>query len=223
MAALLDFARANPGRLSYPRPPAFVGTTFLKQALVELNTDRTSLYKPVTPEALAAAAAPLWAWLDALHPHLWRAGKQFPASPAAIRQMVADGELMIALSFNPNEAANEIAAKRQADTVYAWQMAGGAIGNTHFLAIPFNANAKEGAQVFINFMMSPLAQARKADIAVWGDPTVLAMDKLPAAERARIGTKPAPGQVEQTVPVILEPHGSWVDPLEREWLRRYGQ
>ena len=223
MAALADFARANPGRLSYPRPPAFVGTTFLKQALVELNAARTALYKPVTPEALAAAAAPLWAYLDALHPHLWRAGKQFPANPAAIRQMVADGELMIALSFNPNEAANEIAAKRQADTVYAWQMAGGAIGNTHFLAIPFNSSVKEGAQVFINFMMSAQAQARKADIAVWGDPTVLAMDKLPAVERARFGSKPAPGQVEQTAPVILEPHGSWVDPLEREWLRRYGQ
>jgi putative thiamine transport system substrate-binding protein len=56
MAALLDFARAHPGRLSYPRPPAFVGTTFLKQALVELNTDRAALYKPVTPEALAAAS-----------------------------------------------------------------------------------------------------------------------------------------------------------------------
>lgn len=223
MAALLEFARANPGRLTYPRPPAFIGTTFLKQALVELNPDRAALYKPVTPEALATASAPLWAWLDALHPQLWRAGKQFPQSPAAIRQMVADGELMIGLSFNPNEAANEIAAKRQADTVQAWQMANGAIGNTHFLAIPFNASAREGAQVFINFLLSPEAQARKADIAVWGDPTVLAMDKLPPAERARFARPPAPGQVTQTVPVILEPHGSWVDPLEREWLRRYGQ
>jgi putative thiamine transport system substrate-binding protein len=24
------------------------------------------------------------------------------------------------------------------------------------------------------------------------------------------------------MPTILEPHGSWVDPLEKEWLRRYG-
>lgn len=223
MAALADFARANPGRLTYPRPPAFIGTTFLKQALVELNADRSALYKPVTSDAFAPATAPLWSYLDALHPHLWRSGRQFPATPAAIRQMVADGELMIALAFNPNEAANEVAAKRQAETVYAWQMAGGAIGNTHFLAIPFNANAKEGAQVFINFLLSPEAQARKADISVWGDPTVLALDKLPASERARFGTRPAPGQVEQTVPVILEPHGSWVEPLEREWLRRYGQ
>jgi putative thiamine transport system substrate-binding protein len=102
-------------------------------------------------------------------------------------------------------------------------MAGGAIGNTHFLAIPFNAKAKEGAQVFINFMLSPRRRRARPTSPVWGDPTVLALDKLPAAERARFGSQPAPGQVEQTVPVILEPHGSWVDPLEREWLRRYGQ
>jgi putative thiamine transport system substrate-binding protein len=224
MAALLDFARAHPGRLTYPRPPAFHGTTFLKQALVELNTDRAALYKPVTPEALAAASAPLWAYLDALHPHLWRAGRQFPASPAAIRQMVADGELMIALSFNPNEAANEIAARRLAATVYSL-----ADGRRHHRqhalpGHPVQCPRQRGrAGVGINFLLSPLAQARKADIAIWGDPTVLALDKLPAAERARFGSQPAPGQVEQTVPVILEPHGSWVDPLEREWLRRYGQ
>ena len=223
MAALADFARANPGRVSYPRPPAFVGTTFLKQALLELNTDRAALYKPVTTDALSKAAAPLWSYLDSLHPHLWREGRQFPQTPAAIRQMMADGELMIALTFNPNEAANEIAAKRLGDSVHAWQMMNGSIGNTHFLAIPFNAAAREGAQVFINFLLSPEAQARKADIAVWGDPTVLAIDKLPAAERARFGNRSLAGQVDKPAPVLLEPHGSWVDPLEREWLRRYGR
>jgi putative thiamine transport system substrate-binding protein len=223
MAALADFARVNPGRVTYPRPPAFVGTTFLKQALVELNADRSALYQAVTQQALAQAAAPLWRYLDALHPALWRAGKQFPQSPAAMRQMMADGELMIAMSFNPNEAANEIAARRLPDSVYSFQPAAGAIGNTHFLAIPFNARTKEGAQVMIDFMLSPEAQARKADIAVWGDPTVLALDRLPAADRARFTARPAPGQLEQAVPVILEPHGSWVEPLEREWHRRYGQ
>ncbi len=222
MVALADFARANPGRVSYPRPPAFVGTTFLKQALLELNTDRSALYRPYTQEAMIRAAAPLWTYLDALHPHLWRAGKQFPQTPAAIRQMMSDGELMIALTFNPNEAANEILARRQADSVYAWQMAAGSVGNTHFLAIPFNSSVAQGAQVFINFLLSPEAQARKADLAVWGDPTVLSLDKLPAAERPRFTATAMPGQVEAPAPVILEPHGSWVDPLEREWLRRYG-
>ena len=223
MVALLDFAKANPGRVTYPRPPDFHGVTLLKQALVDLNSDRTSLYKPVTPDTFAKAAAPLWTYLDALHPHLWRAGQQFVQSAAAMRQMMSDGELLLAFTFNPNDAANEILAKRMTDTVYSFQLAGGTIGNTHFLAIPFNAKAKEGAQVFANFLLSSEAQGRKADITVWGDPTVLAVDKLPANERARFAAKPLPGQVEQVMPTLPEPHGSWVELLNKEWLRRYGQ
>ena len=222
MAALLDLARTHSGRLSYPRPPDFHGTTFVKQALLELTPDRTVLYRPFSTPAMPAVTAPLWSYLDALHPHLWRAGKQFPNNAAAIRQMMSDGELLLALTFNPNEAANEIAARRLADTVYSFQLAGGTIGNTHFVAIPVNARAKEGAQVVANFLLSAAAQARKADIAHWGDPTVLALDKLPAPERALFSAAPLPGQLAQTLPTLPEPHGSWVDPLEKEWLRRYG-
>jgi putative thiamine transport system substrate-binding protein len=222
MAELAAFAKANPGRVSYPRPPQFLGTTFLKQALVDAATDRSALYKPMNQEAFNRLSAPLWQYLDALHPHLWRQGKAFPATPAAMRQMVADGELWIGMTFNPNEAANEIAAKRLGANFKSWQLSGGTIGNTHFLAIPFNANAKEGAQAVINFMMSPAAQARKAALNVWGDPTVLALDKLSAADRARFTGAAVPGQVTQSAPVIPEPHGSWVEPLEREWAKRYG-
>lgn len=223
MAVLLEFARAQPGRVTYPRPPNFHGTTFLKQALLEATPDREPLYRPVTAAALERAAAPLWSYLDALRPHLWRGGRQHPQNAAAMRQMMADGELLVGLSFNPNEAANEIAARRLAPTVYSWQNDKGSVGNTHFLAIPVNASAPEAAQVVIDFMLSPEAQARKADIEVWGDGSVLAIDRLPAAERERFAGRKWPGQVERPAPVLLEPHGSWVEPLEREWLRRYGQ
>lgn len=218
----LAFARAHPGRLSYPKPPAFIGTTFLKQVLLEHSADRGALYRPHDSATFAGVTAPLWAYLDQLHPHLWRGGRQFPGTPAAIRQMLADGELWIALAFNPNEAANEIAARRLPESVYAWQFPAGTIGNTHFLAIPFNANAKDAAQVVANFLLAPTAQGRKADISVWGDPTVLAVDRLPAAEREAFAGAVQPGQVRNPAPVMLEPHGSWVDPIEREWTRRYG-
>jgi putative thiamine transport system substrate-binding protein len=99
----------------------------------------------------------------------------------------------------------------------------GTIGNTHFLAIPFNAQAKEGAQVVIDFLLSPQAQARKADIAIWGDPTVLAVDRLPAAQRALFTRTVRPGMVEHGAPAWPEPHASWVPAIEREWTRRYGQ
>lgn len=223
MAALLEFAKANPGRVTYPRPPDFLGTTFLKQALLESTADRKPLDTPHVPAAFAAATAPLWTYLDALRPHLWRAGRQHPANAAAIRQMLADGELLLGLTFNPNEAANEIAAGRLPASVYSWQNERGSVGNTHFLAIPVNASAPEAAQVVIDFMLSPEAQARKADIDVWGDGTVLAVDRLPPEQRQRFTSARRPGQVELSAPVLLEPHGSWVDPLEREWQRRYGR
>lgn len=221
-AELLALARQQPGRISYPRPPAFHGTTFVKQALIEHTTNAAALARPFTPAAFAATTAPLWAYLDALHPHLWRGGKQFPASAGAIRQMVSDGELLIGITFNPNEAANEIAARRLPASTTSWQFAKGTVGNTHFVAIPYNASARAGAMVVANFLLSPKAQARKADIQHWGDPTVLDVAKLSAAERALFNAAPLPGQVQQTAPALPEPHSSWVDPLEKEWARRYG-
>ena len=140
-----------------------------------------------------------------------------------MRQMLADGELFISLTFNPNEVANQIVAKTLPASVQAFQFKGGTLGNTHFLAIPFNARAKEGAMVLINFLQSPVAQARKADIRHWGDPTVLALDKLTPEERAAFtDASNVPGAVRAPQAVIPEPHGSWVDPLEQAWLRRYG-
>ena len=222
MAELLALARTQPGRISYPRPPEFMGTTFIKQALIEHAPDVPALSQAVTAQALQTQAAPLWRFLDALHPHLWRGGKQFVPSAAALRQMMADGELLLAITFNPNEAANEIAAKRLPATVQTWQFAKGTIGNTHFVAIPYNAPSKAGAQVVANFLLSPAAQARKADIDVWGDPTVLDVARLPAAERTRFESATRPGQLRQSAPALPEPHASWVDALEKEWTRRYG-
>ena len=224
MAALLEFARANPGRVTYPRLPDFHGTSFVKQALVELQPGpRAAVPSGHRRRALASATAPLWTYLDALHPHLWRAGRQFPQNAAAIRQMMSDGELLIALTFNPNEAANEIAAKRLADSVYSFQFSRGTIGNTHFLAIPVNARAREGAQVVANFLLSPAGAGAQGRHRPMGRP-----DRAGAGQAQRGRPRPlqrrrrCPGSSSKAMPTILEPHGSWVDPLEKEWLRRYG-
>jgi putative thiamine transport system substrate-binding protein len=222
--ALLAFAKKNPGRVTYPKPPQFLGTTFLKQILIDLTStsNRGAFYRNHDVTTFNRITQPLWQYLDALHPHLWRNGKQFPANAAAVRQMMADGELSLAFTFNPNEAANEIAAGRLPNTVASYQFDSGTIGNTHFLAIPFNSKVKEAAQVVANFLLSPVAQARKGDIKVWGDPTVLSPAKMNAQDAALFNTARAPGQVDKFAQVIPEPHGSWVDPLEKEWLRRYG-
>ncbi len=222
MMALLDFARANPGRVTYPAPPDFHGTTFVKQALAETVGTRAVLGQPVSKAQFAELSAPLFAYLDQLHPHLWREGQQFPPSQAQVKQMLADGEVLMALTFNPNEPANLVAAGELPATTVAWQNSGGTIGNTHFVAIPVNARSQAGAQVVADFLLSPEAQARKADLKVWGDPTVLDLAKLSENERAAFPSGSAPGAVRLPAPVIPEPHGSFVPLIEASWLERYG-
>ena len=223
--SLAGWIEENPGRFTYPQPPDFIGTTFLKQLLVDLTPDPAVLAEPATPENFESAAAPLFAWLDAAHPHFWRDGHAFPRDYGSLRRLLGDGEVDIAFAFNPADASSAVANGELPDTVRSFVFHGGTLGNTHFVAIPFNANAAAGAMVFANFLMSPEAQAHKQDPAVWGDPTVLAVDRLAAEDRARfdalsLGVATLPP--DALGPTLPEPHPSWVERIEHEWARRYG-
>lgn len=224
--ALLEWARAHPGKFTYPAPPDFIGSTFLKQAMLSLHKGDAALFsQPVTPEAFGPATAPLFAYLDALHPFLWRKGKAFPNNGPAQRQLLADHEVWLTMAFNPAEVRNAIAAGQLARTAKSYAFETGSIANAHFLAIPYNANAAAGALVVINFLLSPEAQARKADSRIWGDASVLALDRLTPEDRARFAAlgDHAELAIWQTAgPILNEPHPSWMEALEAEWLRRYG-
>jgi putative thiamine transport system substrate-binding protein len=226
MTQFLVWATAHPGRFTYPAPPDFTGSTFLKQALYGLVADRDALQRLAADESFATVTAPLWQWLDRLHPQLWRGGRTFPQNDQTQRQLLDDGEIDISLSFNPGEASSAIAQGLLPATVRTYVLDGGTIGNTHFVAIPFNASAKEAAMVVADFLLSPEAQLRKQDPSVWGDPTVLAMDKLGPADRARFAALPlgvATLSPAELGPALLEPHPSWMTRLEAEWRRRYAK
>ena len=222
---LLDWAKANPGRFSYPQPPDFIGSSFLKQILSELVADRSVLLEPVVEAEFAAVTKPLFDYLDQLHEVMWRSGQAYPQNYPAMKQLLADGELDIIFAFNPAEASSAIANGELPDTVRSFTFPGGTLGNTHFVAIPYNAAAKAGALVLADFLISPEAQTRKQDPKVWGDPTVLAIDKLPEdaqASFAALDLGVATLRPDELGPAIDEPHPSWMERLEAEWKRRYG-
>jgi putative thiamine transport system substrate-binding protein len=126
------------------------------------------------------------------------------------------------MGFNSAEASRAIASGEFAATVRSLRFSAGALSNSHFVAIPVNARAREAAMVVGNFLVSPAAQARKADERHWGDATVLAVARLPPLERALFtGLKAGPATLPPTGPVLDEPHPSWMTGLEREWARRY--
>ncbi len=225
ITALGEWAEEHQGRFTYPRPPDFLGLTFLKQALVALAPDPALLARAPTDAAYQKATEPLWVYLDALTPNLWRGGRAFPANTNQLKQMMADGEIDIAFSFNQSEASAAIANGELPDTVRSYVLEGGTIANANFVAIPYNAKAKEGAMVLANFLMSPEAQARAQDPAVLGNFTVLDMDALDPADRARFEVLDlgiATLSPEALGTPLDEPHPAWMERLEADWLARYG-
>ena len=225
MPDLLAWAEATPGRFTFPQPPDFLGATFMKQALYGLVEDTDVLLSPAGEADYEGVTAPLWAFMEDLTPNLWRSGRAYPQSGPRQIQMMADGEIDLAISFSPGEASAAIANFELQDTVRTYVMEGGTIGNASFVAIPYNASAKAGAMVLANFLMSPEAQAKKQDPEVWGAGTVLALDKLPAEERARFDALElgiatlAPDELGSALP---EPHPSWMVRIEEDWTARFG-
>lgn len=226
--ALMEFVKGD-GRFTYPAPPAFHGTTFIKQLLIELGAGSEAslqaLANDVSESDFDSVTAPLWAYLDEFHPLLRGGGKSWPTSGEMTRQLLDDGEIDIALSFNPNEATAAVKGGQLPDTVRTYVFENGTIGNTHFVTIPWNANAKAAAMVTANFLISAEAQARKADPEFWGEPTVLDVSTLEASDRALfegidLGVWALPIGAGS---VLAEPHASWANALEQAWLERYGQ
>ncbi|MFT7313340.1 MAG: putative thiamine transport system substrate-binding protein [Paraglaciecola sp.] len=202
---LLTTAKQHPQRISYPRPPEFHGTTFLKQLLIDLSAQDPRLYEAATPVAQKALLPMLWAYLDQLHPLLWQQGRAFPSSNTEQMALFAQKQLAIAVSFNPNQIAKDQAAgliPADAKRLFFTQ---GAITNSHNLAIPKGAQNPDAAKVVINFLLSEQAQIQKLQ-GSWGDPAVIRSLLDPAS----------------TLPAHQELHSSWQQIIEDRWQQRYG-
>lgn len=222
--AMLDWAKRHPGRLAHPNVRNFLGVTFLKQALYELTGDPALLQQPATDENFAAVTAPLWAWYDALRPLLWRAGREFPENGPAAVQLLNDGEIDVTLAFDPAIAASSAVTGLLPKSARVAVLEKGTIGNTSFVAIPFNAAHKEAAMVVANLLLDPEAQARAQNIELLGSFSVLDVERLPAADKKRFADLPKSPALPTSAElgkVLLEPHASWMTRIVAEYQKRY--
>ncbi len=222
---IAEWAIANPGRFTYPQPPDYLGVTFLKQVLYGTIADPAALQRPVTERTYADLTAPLWSYLDRIHPALWREARAFPANEPALGQLLADGEIFLSFAFNPGRASAEIAAGNLSDSIRTFTLHGGTIGNASFVAIPFNAAHQAGAQVIANLLLDPEVQARAQDPAVLGFQTVLDVQALTPADKSRFDALDlgvATLSPAQLGPALLEPHASWATRIAEDWAVRYG-
>lgn len=220
-AELKAWVLAHPGRFTYPQPPDFTGSAFVRQVFYA-TTGGHGQYMQGLDRALYAANAPkTWAWLNEVAPALWRQGRTYPKDSAALDTLFARGEIDMCMSYHPAHAQMKILEKTYPDTVRTFVMQEGTISNTHFTAVPFNAPNKAGAMVVADFLMSPEAQLSKYLPANWGDLPALDAGRLPAdmagayaAVDLGAATLPADVLAAAAVPEIPS---EYLELLEKDW------
>ena len=190
IAGLIEWIKAHPGRFTYPAPPDFTGSVFVRHIFYHVSGDPFVWQGDYTDEAFAQAAQATYDTLKALAPSLWQKGQTYPENPIRLAHLLADGEVDFALSYHPAEASKMIQDGLYPDTVRTFVFDEGTIANTHFVAIPFNSADKEGAMVVANFLLSPEAQLKKADPGVWGDFPALDTSRLDEAWQAKFESLP---------------------------------
>lgn len=178
LTALTGWARANPGRFTYPAPPDFTGSMAVRTFLYDTAADPAALTGPFDP-ALADA---LWARLDALEPALWRAGATYPTSQDAVEQLFATGEISAYFTYGPGTVASKVADGVFPVTTRTTVPDVGNIANTSYLAIPADAADRAAALVLANLLQDPPTQLRfYADGGIY---PVIDLDRVPADVRA---------------------------------------
>jgi len=197
---LLDYARQNPGRVTYPAPPDFTGTSFVKQVVIAKGEEAAFDY------------------LAELKPLMWEEGETFPKSEAELSKLFANGQVDFAMSFDPSFIAGAVRKGEFAPTTRPFLLEGGALVNTSYVTIPADASNPEGAQVLANLLLEPRLQALKADPARLGIPSVLALNRLGSAQRRLLeSTAGSPYLLDSFGETKEELPADEVAPLEDRW------
>ena len=177
LAALEQWMTEHPGKFTIPYD--FTGMTLLKSWMIALGGSSDVLDGPFREDLYLKLSEELWSYINRNKALFWQKGATFPENLASMHRMFANGELDFTFSNNHHEVDNKIQQGVLPGSARAYVYDAGTIRNSHYLGIPANSVNKAGAMVVINFLISPEAQLKKQDPGVWGDGTVLSVDRLP--------------------------------------------
>lgn len=223
LAGILDWAQANPGRFTYPAPPDFTGSVFVRHVLYDVSGGHEQVPAAFDQEAYDTLAPRVWDRLGALAPSLWREGRTYPRDVTALDTLFADGEVDMTMTYGPATLTDLVADGTYPQTTRVLPLEEGTIGNASFLAIPRTSGSQAAAMVVADLALSPEQQAAKADPSVWGQFTVLDLDRLEDEDRALFEALPAspvvPSYEELSEDAAPELSSAWVPALDEGWRR----
>jgi putative spermidine/putrescine transport system substrate-binding protein len=235
-ADLARLARERPGRFTYVRPPDYIGTAFVQQAVVALQPDATG-WRPfaddvalLAPDEVARLLEPGFTYLRALEPFLLggggaegvRGAPVYPPSAAAWERLLATGEIDLACEDNVFHAQTAVERGRLPESVRAIVFPEGAMRvNKSFLTIPANAPHPAAALLLADHLSSFESQVSKLDAI--GYPLGLDLARLSSEQRAVVAAASpdlrGPSYDELAAHAVPDMHASWVPLIDRVWER----
>jgi len=222
MEALLQWVRDNPGKFTYPAPPDFTGSVWVRH-MCYYATGGYEQFLDDFDQALFDEKFPAcWELLSEIEPYLWRKGETYPETNAALYQLFAQGEVWFDQSYGVGDVQASIDRGHYPETARTFVLDEGTIANTNYTAIAYNSPHKAAAVVAANFMASPEAQY-EAQTAGHG---LLSLDpeRLPEEWREKFATYPyGPAVLPSDVLAahrLPELQSGWLIAIEDAW-RKY--
>jgi putative spermidine/putrescine transport system substrate-binding protein len=221
MKELFSWVIAHPGRFTYPAPPDFTGSAFIRQSLYSVSGGYRNVPNQYSADAFKKIGKPLWSELSALAPYLWRKGETYPQTSVALDNLYSQSQVDFTMTYGPATLTKLVADGTFPPSTKVLLLREGSLGNASFLGLPITSGASAGAEVVANLALSPQQQAAKADPKIWGQFTVLDMAHLSVADRSLFAHLPT-SKVVPTFDVLSknsnpELAASWVGRLDAGW------
>ncbi len=218
---LLDWARANPGRFTYPAPPDFTGSVFIREVLYSVSGGTDAVPLAYSDEAFTELSPALYDELADLAPSLWRGGETYPQSSTELDQLFADGQVDFTMTYGPATLTELVSNGTYPQGTRVLTFEEGTVGNASFLGLASTSGSKAGAMVVANLALSVEQQVTKAEPSVWGQFTVLDLEQLSGEDRALFEALPS-SPVVPSYDVLSENANpelaaAWVTPLDEGW------
>lgn len=226
MAALLDWIKANPGQFTYPAPPDFTGSAFVRHVFLHAAGGPEAVLGPFDQATFDAVSARTWAILNEIEPFLWREGATYPTSVTQLNELFANGEVAFSFNYDPAQFGLAVQSGAWPETVRSYGLSDGTIGNTNYTLIPFNSPNKAAAMVVQNLLLSGEAQLEKADPSVWGAAPAIELSRTTPEIQAGFAAIEAHPSVVSAAELarasLPELQADWLIAIEDGWKAKVG-
>ena len=220
MGALVQWIKDNPGLFTYPAPPDFTGSVWVRMMCYYATGGYEQFLGPFDQALFDEKFPACWDLLNELEPFLWREGETYPESQPANIDMFANGEVLLRMTYGPGDAQTRIDNGTYPETIRTYVLEDGTIANTNYIAVAYNAGNLPAAVVAANFIVAPEAQYQSiVDLSRLVPVDVTTLDAEMAALFDSIELGPAVLGLDVLGPHKLpELQSGWLVAIENGWV-----